>query len=275
MLFFDESMDNPDILWYNQEKGGVFMGFVLAGRSLHALRDFPTHYHSLWEIIVNLSGEGTVTANGKTYPFKEGTVICIPPRVQHFKQASEGCFTDLYLQFSGQLPESINEPFSFEDDDARTITLLVETMQRIYTKRKNYQPICDHLLKAVTELLSTRQETDIEPSIEHLTTMMATGFSDPDFSLASVVEQSGYCADHLRRMFKKHLGVSPLEYLTMLRLNYAMKLLLQNADLNHTVATVAALSGFSDVSYFSRLFKKHTHHSPLEFMKANNRKPTE
>ena len=51
------------------------MGFVLAGRSLHALRDFPAHYHSLWEIIVNLSGEGTVTANGKTYPFKEGPVL--------------------------------------------------------------------------------------------------------------------------------------------------------------------------------------------------------
>lgn len=251
------------------------MGFVLAGRSLGALRDFPTHCHLLWEIIVNLSGEGTVTADGKNYPFKEGTVICIPPRVSHFKQASEGCFTDLYLQFSGQLLDSVSEPFSIEDDDTRTITLLVETMQRIYTKKKNYQPICDHLLKAVTELLSARFEADLEPSIEHLTTMMATGFSDADFSLATVVEQSGYCADHLRRLFKKHLGVSPLEYLTSLRLNYAKKLLLKNADLNHTVTTVAAMSGFSDVSYFSRLFKKYTNSSPLEFMKAHSKKSNE
>lgn len=248
------------------------MGFVLAGRSLGAIRDCPAHCHQLWEIIVNTSGSGLVTADGKSYSFKEGTVICIPPRVSHFKQASEGCFTDLYLQFTGHEFADTDEPFAVEDDAAGTIASLVDTMQRIYTKRENYQSICDHLLKAVTELLSSRLDGDLEPSIDKLTTIMETGFSDPDFSLSSVARQSGYCNDHLRRIFKKHLGLSPLEYLTTLRLNYAKKLLMENGDLNHTVAAISAMSGFTDVSYFSRLFKKHTNRSPLEFMRLYAKK---
>lgn len=251
------------------------MGFVLAGRSPKGLRDCPAHCHFLWEIIVNTSGTGIVIANEKSFPFKEGTVICIPPRVSHFKQANEGCFTDLYVQFSGQRLASEKEPFSFEDDDAKTITSLVDTMQRICTKKENYQAVCDHLLKAVTELLSERLQTNFEPSVERLTTMMATGFSDPDFALSAIVEQSGYCSDHLRRIFKQHLGVSPLEYLTSLRMNHAKKLLLENGDLNYTVADIATMSGFSDVSYFSRLFKKNYGQSPIEFMKACTKRTTE
>lgn len=58
---------------------------------------------------------------------------------------------------------------------------------------------------------------------------------------------------HFCRTFKSHMGMSPMQYLVLLRVERA-KLLLQHADL--TVSMVALQSGFSDTSDFIRHFKK-------------------
>lgn len=245
------------------------MSFVFAGMSNDTLRDYPNHYHLLWEIIVNVKGEGTLTANGKAYPFREKSIICIPPRVAHFKQASVGTFRDVYLQLSDCDLREQAEPTAIEDDDAGTVTALVEMIQRIYSKREgSYKEICERLASAVVGIIASRTKGCSEPSIEHLTDRMAKGFTDPDFSVSDVVEESGYCSDHLRRLFRKHLDMSPLEYLTLLRLRHAKKLLRENGMLNYTVSDIGRLSGFADTSYFSKLFKKKVGVSPLEYMRT-------
>ena len=243
------------------------MSFVFAGVSKGSLRDYPNHYHLLWEIIVNVEGSGTMTVNGKTYPFGEKSIICLPPRAAHFKQASSGMFRDIYLQLSECDLREQNEPTVIEDDEAGTVTALVETVQRIYSKREeNYKEICERLTGAIVSIIASRTKSCTEPLIERLTDRMAQGFTDPDFSVSTVVEGSGYCSDHLRRLFRKHLNMSPLEYLTLLRLRHAKKLLRQNAMLNYTVSDIGRLSGFADTSYFSKLFKKKVGVSPLEYM---------
>ncbi|THF81702.1 helix-turn-helix transcriptional regulator [Cohnella fermenti] len=60
-------------------------------------------------------------------------------------------------------------------------------------------------------------------------------------------------------LFRKYVGLAPIDYLIQYRMNRASELLLQGG---FPVASVARSVGYSDPYYFSRLFKKHKGMSP-------------
>ena len=62
-----------------------------------------------------------------------------------------------------------------------------------------------------------------------------------------------------RRLFREYVGRSPVDYRNDLRLEYA-RTLLQSREYN--VTEVSELSGFSNLSFFIRLFKKKYGHTP-------------
>ncbi|KAA8786486.1 iron complex transport system substrate-binding protein [Paenibacillus sp. 4624] len=67
---------------------------------------------------------------------------------------------------------------------------------------------------------------------------------------------------YLSRLFRNQIGLGPIEYLIHERVHRAKQLLL-NSDAR--IQDVASKVGYADVYYFSRLFKKHTGRSPLQF----------
>lgn len=64
---------------------------------------------------------------------------------------------------------------------------------------------------------------------------------------------------NFRRVFREYTGQSPVEYRNALRLN-AASALLRSGEYNVTEA--AAATGFSNLSFFIRLYKKKYGHSP-------------
>jgi len=69
--------------------------------------------------------------------------------------------------------------------------------------------------------------------------------------------------EHISRLFKKELGESFISYITGVRLKKAMELLLKDPDLK--LQYIADVTGFNDVSYFSKVFKKQFGVSPADF----------
>ncbi|MBR2354247.1 MAG: helix-turn-helix transcriptional regulator [Clostridia bacterium] len=71
--------------------------------------------------------------------------------------------------------------------------------------------------------------------------------------LARAVEESGICARRFNDLFKGNFGVTPNRYVTYRRIENA-KTMLEIPSL--TVSEIADLCGFSDVYYFSKVFKQ-------------------
>lgn len=98
-----------------------------------------------------------------------------------------------------------------------------------------------------------------------------TAYIDANFNqplsleiLAEVCHGSPY---HLHRTFKRIKGITPVEYIHQLRINQAIKYLL---DSDKTIADIAASVGIANTPYFSTLFKKKTGHTPLEYRQLNS-----
>ena len=75
----------------------------------------------------------------------------------------------------------------------------------------------------------------------------------------------GVSQSYFNAMFKKWAGVGPVEYRNRLRISHAQSLL-QNSPVS--VSEAAALVGFDDPFYFSRIFKAITGVSPTAYRDA-------
>ena len=85
--------------------------------------------------------------------------------------------------------------------------------------------------------------------------------------LESLADNACLSKYHFCRTFKSHTGLSPMQYLSLLRVQRA-KLLLQHANLS--VSVVALHSGFTDTSDFIRNFKKATGVTPYVYKSSQS-----
>ena len=85
-------------------------------------------------------------------------------------------------------------------------------------------------------------------------------------SLKEFGEQFHLSEKYISRYFKEHFHITLSQYITYLRLEHA-KQLLQDTDM--PVTEVALQSGYQNVSYFIRSFKKAYAVSPLKYRKSD------
>jgi AraC-like DNA-binding protein len=122
------------------------------------------------------------------------------------------------------------------------------------------------VLRLLEELLALRAAALPRPSpadrleqvIRHIGTDPAAAFSVPDLAARCHLGVSQF-----RRQFRRHTGRGPIEFIITRRLMRAKALLAQGL----TIKAAAAQSGFSDVYYFMRLFKRVTGQTAGAFMR--------
>lgn len=87
-------------------------------------------------------------------------------------------------------------------------------------------------------------------------------------TLTDLSNNFGYTPSYINRIFKKDYGLSPLQYLTNLRICRAKDLLKRNPDIN--ISAIAESVGYSDPRYFSRIFKNEIGMTPSEWVQSFN-----
>jgi len=99
---------------------------------------------------------------------------------------------------------------------------------------------------------------------------VATAYMREHFSaIGSITEISEICnisLEHLSRCFQKEKGQSPLQFLTKLRMEHALFLLLNTSD---NIETIATACGYQNGNYFAKVFRKYMHCSPGEYRMRN------
>ena len=83
-------------------------------------------------------------------------------------------------------------------------------------------------------------------------------------SLAKLAELEGVSESHLSRYIKKILGISFQEYVSILRFEKAIQLLIHT---DFKLLDICIESGFSEGKYLNKMFEEHYHMSPKEFRK--------
>ncbi len=85
-----------------------------------------------------------------------------------------------------------------------------------------------------------------------------------DFSVQDIARQLTVSESSLYHLFQRQLGQTPIEYLTSVKINYAMKHLEDNGL---SIAQIGEKVNFHSESYFRRVFKAQVGMSPSAYRK--------
>ncbi|WP_248930200.1 helix-turn-helix domain-containing protein [Paenibacillus hamazuiensis] len=104
-------------------------------------------------------------------------------------------------------------------------------------------------------------DDDLLDYVVQMKQTMLQQYGEP-MDIERMAQLSGASSARFYKAFKQHTGLSPLQFMTSVRLNESLRLLARHSS---SVMEVAHTIGYPDELYFSRLFKKHMGITPTEF----------
>lgn len=88
---------------------------------------------------------------------------------------------------------------------------------------------------------------------------------DP-LDLEEMAANAGLSKHHFCKTFKRHTGETPIHYMRKIRVEEAARLL-RESDMS--IARIADITGFDNISYFGKVFRRLTGETPTEFREKN------
>ncbi len=235
--------------------------------------------------IINLSISGRARINRGHYEFKvnRGHLLLFPPGVIHDYSAVDGddwihlwCYFDPRPEWLRllQWPEAalgVRKLYSGDEDFTARLESIFCKMLKFYNVRGNHY--LDFCANAMEELLLWADTINTVSSLQHndrvdrCRAFMVSNIRHP----LKIADLAAYCymsPSRFAHWFKEAVGVAPMRYLELLRLEKARELL---SCTGMSIAAVADAAGYSDPLYFSRVFQHHNGVSPRFFRKRLER----
>lgn len=108
--------------------------------------------------------------------------------------------------------------------------------------------------------------------IGQINELIGSQYANPDLSLNLVAEQMNMSPSYVGRLYKQHTQKTVVDAIQTVRLERAMELL---GTTHLAIADIAERTGFTNTSYFHRMFKKHFGLTPTDYRKGGERKAGE
>lgn len=244
---------------------------------------FP-HVHDFYELLLIIKGKQLLIINGKKKLLTEASLTLIRTQDIHYKEyLSDGLHIN--VAFS---KETMNELLQYlgpgfpkeillQSETPPSVILTHAEKKIIQTRMESLNLININetssvktnlrilLFELLTKyfILATTQSDDMPP---WLAVILAEMKQKNNFTrgLPALLGLADIGHEHLCRLFKKHLNVTPTEFINEQRMNYALNLLL-HSDME--IVDVSMESGFSSLSHFYHVFKKRFGLTPAKYRK--------
>lgn len=154
----------------------------------------------------------------------------------------------------------IHKPFKMNELIAVVSNTLKQRQKLRDTFYKDYLPL---KTTPVTISEGIKDKPEIENSlVKQCTEYVLAHLDDPALNVNALCSLSGMGRNKLQQEVKSATGLTPVEFIRSVRLHEAYKLIL--ADKQHNISEIAYITGFSNLSYFSRSFKGQFGFAPSE-----------
>ena len=230
--------------------------------------------HPIYVFHIVTKGTAVFRIGDSRYSLKRGDAFIAFPAFPYYLDADDE-FEYIYISFMGNgatsylLKCNITPQKPFYSDFDFLCTLFENAIRRITPFNSNL--LTEAVLYYALSFFSNgdaKPETDeqkISSSIfQNIVDYVDYHYRESDISLGRLANIFSYTEKYLSSLFKKNMQIGFISYLNNLRIQYACELI-QNGNMNLSEISVAC--GYSDYSYFSKVFKKITGHSPTDGLK--------
>ncbi len=245
--------------------------------------DFPMHTHHFCELYYFISGKGVFHIEGNDYSLKSGDILIMNDTESHYieidpSQPYERMVIHFNKDFvkildpSGKLLEAFenrlpgeNNLFRNNSFDNNLYQMLIDNMLSSLENRLQIETNFFALLNELKTAYSKSTSYETENALPNKIANYILDNLENEFTLEDICKEFYISKPQLCRIFKKSIGSTIWNYVTIKRLARA-KALIDNG-LPPTHAYVRC--GFTDYSCFYRAYKKVYETSPSKFKNLN------
>lgn len=230
-----------------------------------------------YQLLYIVSGKGHFYFHGEDRVVYAGRMVLIQPRQeQRYEYFGEDKTEVYWVHFTGSDVKNILRSYNIPMDDpifysgaSSTYSYLFKEMiHELQNCKTGYEDLLAMYLRQIFLLVQrTRQEerptvsTYIQEEMEFARRYFNEHYNEP-ISIQEYAESRNMSVCYFQRNFKQIIKHTPMQYLLTIRVNNAASLL-ETTD--YSMAEIAAIVGYEDPLYFSRLFRKIKGVSPRDY----------
>lgn len=234
------------------------------------IKKYPMHKHDYYEIMFYLQGTGYMKTEIKNYPFSKGSIIIIPPGIEHGSVSERG-FKNISLGGNFEHLLCLENPVTISDNDRKEGETLIKLIYHNKFSAYEYlSKLCSAYICFLMQNINLQGR--IASAVNKIVSEISDNFCDCNINIGKFLEESGYAKDYLRCEFKRITGRTPNGFLTEIRINHACFLIGIYSN-NMSLSQIAERCGYTDYVYFSKKFKIIKGMSPLEYRNRNLKRP--
>ncbi len=235
-------------------------------------------FHSTPEIFFQESGRNRLELPHETMAVEPGDIMIVPARMPHKETYSGSPFlmvvvmfqfenASLHLTFLEDGDMHIGPIDRFHSIDQFAVMRYADEIASVTGRDAVSRRLRQGLyLAMLARLIQGLAPSSLSPPpndqwIMRCKEIIDIYFCKIDFSVAWLAQQMGCSPDHISRRFRAHTGYRIMEVVHRLRVDHARHLL-RDSDMN--IAEIAWACGYSQPSYFNRMFKAWAKTTPKE-----------
>ncbi len=188
---------------------------------------------------------------------------------------------EVALKFNQQVEiENENNNWNLEEGIASHLTnqtevnYLIDRLVNTFTENSSSKDVLLDLMiqELIVRLLQTKAKFSIlndhleifsDTRIGSVVKYIKDNLTNKNISVDTLAEKAYMSTSNFHKKFKNTLGVSPIDFMNSEKIKFAKRLMKKNKTM--LISEIAFKSGFNNVSYFNRQFKKLELMTPQQF----------
>ena len=228
-----------------------------------------------------VQGKGYYTLDGHTFTLNPNQYVIVPAtdKPLDYWSDTEDPWSIYWVHFTSDARQAFNRAYHIVPEQGpqyiphnekgiRIWEEMYENLSRGYSPENlmNTNLCLYHLIATfVFSQQQNQNSSSPEKAIIRETIDYMKNNLDKTIRIEDFADLNKYSVSHFSKLFRLTTGMSPIEYFIHLKMQKACQLLYTE---DSRVKQIAALLGYDDPYYFSRLFKKYMNTSPETYRKS-------
>lgn len=223
-----------------------------------------TYGYEHHQIFLVEKGQAAVSIKNNSILLSENDMFYIGPDVPHEYYGVPDDFTTSFLSFSGKGMCDIKKYYGLYDFgiyQGKNKNKVKNAMKKVFDSldaAHEVSTICAHTFSSIITFFDETCKKEYSP-IENIYNFLEINYSKP-ISLDELLEIYPYSKAKLCRDFKEKYYMTVFEALISIRLKNAQRII--NTNPHMKLQNISILCGFSDVSYFCKMYKRFFGNTP-------------
>lgn len=226
---------------------------------------------SAYRMHLVVQGKALLHTPSQTRPLQKGDLFFVMPAVPYAIESAEG-FQYLYISYLGTRANAVMDMLKVNSRNYlfHGFEALLDMWQQGLTVDPSVSGLRSESILLYTfsvlggSLLCVEDKTGrSEETALQIKKYVDDNFSDPELSLEKISQELSYNPKYISTIFKSKFKMGFSEYLNTVRFQHAYVLIEQGFT---SVKSIAALCGYKDPMYFSKVFRARIGRSPRSYI---------